>query len=774
MPRIVESATVPDKLKPYQFHGVEIDYREGSEQAIGTCPWCSRENKFRVKVETGQWTCLVCKTGTDKGGGNDRTFLRLLHERSAAATTDAQLGELRLDRRLVSIETLRRWGVVQSEMTGEWLVPGYGADGKLQQLYKYVLDRASNKKLLKATWGLSHQLLGVGHYEPAKPIVFLCEGPWDAMALEEVLASAKDTGSGLMLTSNVKAALGASVNVLAVPGCGSFHESWLGWFAGKRVYLVFDSDHPKRMCRTCQKSYSTIEHDTCPLCHNPSGADIEPAGYSGLQRTARLLSGAETPPAEISYLVWGESGYDPEMVSGYDVRDALTAVDGGSGSPSIAERVKRYAGLRERFTIVPSEWLAVPGSRGKDEIDCRPCESWTELVTAWRKALKWTDGLDCALSVMLSCVTSTKAVGDQLWCKILAPPSCGKSVLCEALSVNKKYIVAKSTIRGFHSGFKSDKDGAEDNSLIAQMYGKTLVTKDGDTLLQSPNLGQILSEARDLYDSTSRTHYRNKMSKDYMGVRMTWILCGTSSLRLIDSSELGERFLDCVIMDHIDDDLEDEILWRVVNRADLAMNQEADGKLDTQHDPEMTRAMQLSGGYVTYLRENAQRLLSAVESPEAALRKCVRLGKFVAYMRARPSTRQDETAEREFAARLVSQMVRLAKCLAVVLNRKSIDAEVLRRVRKVALDTARGRTLELARYLYPLGEEGAEAKTLAHKTGHSEEKERLLLRFLRHIEAVDYFTPASAVAESGKLLTNRPRWRLTPRMMKLYRDVMEE
>ena len=146
--------------------------------------------------------------------------------------------------------------------------------------------------------------------------------------------------------------------------------------------------------------------------------------------------------------------------------------------------------------------------------------------SAWRKALKWTDGLDCALSVMLASVTSTMQVGDQLWVKIIGPASCGKSTLCEALSVNDKYILAKSTIRGFHSGYKSDRDGTEDNSLIVQVRNKTLITKDGDTILQSPNLGQILSDARDLYDCTTRSHYKNKMGKDYVGVRMTWILCG--------------------------------------------------------------------------------------------------------------------------------------------------------------------------------------------------------------------------------------------------------
>src|SRR5690606_14950694 len=123
-----------------------------------------------------------------------------------------------------------------------------------------------------------------------------------------------------------------------------------------------------------------------------------------------------------------------------------------------------------------------------------------------------------------------------------------------------------------------DDGSGEDYSLISKLGGKTLVVKDGDTLLQSPNLGQILSEARDLYDTVSRSSYRTKQGgRDYQGVRMTFILCGTSSLRKIDSSELGERFLDCVIMEGIDNDLEDEILWRVANRVERNMGVEADG-----------------------------------------------------------------------------------------------------------------------------------------------------------------------------------------------------
>jgi hypothetical protein len=416
---------------------------------------------------------------------------------------------------------------------------------------------------------------------------------------------------------------------------------------------------------------------------------------------------------------------------------------------------------------VPSDWLAISHShKGKQRLELENCNNYDVLIESWRKALRWTDGLDHALAAMLSSVTSTKALGSQLWLQVISPPSTGKTVLCEALSVNQEFVIAKSTLRGFHSGYLTE-DKSEDHSLLAKLPGKTLITKDGDTLLTSPNLPQILAEARDIYDTTSRTSYRNAYSsRDYAGIRMTWILCGTSSLHALDQSELGERFLRVVIMDGIDEDLEDEILTMVADRADRNLAIEADGKAESHQDPDMTKAMQLTGGYVEYLRRNANELLSTIEFSAEAKYLCTRLGKFVAFMRARPSSKQDETAEREFAARLVEQHIRLAKCLAAVLNRSEVDEEVLRRVRKIALDTARGQTMDIANTLYK-AKNGLEITAIATQTSRTDDKTRTIMRFLRRIKVTEDFK----VVQQG--ISRTPRWRLTAGFKRLYEQVVE-
>lgn len=441
---------------------------------------------------------------------------------------------------------------------------------------------------------------------------------------------------------------------------------------------------------------------------------------------------------------------------------------------TLALRLTALEGLLARLGPVPDPWTSEQ-SQGTDRgitagggLTCLDCSTYRELQSAWRKALRWTDGLDCALSVMLASSASTMSVGEQLWVKVIGPPSSGKTTLVEGLAVNTKYVLSKSTIRGFHSGWKSP-DG-KDTSLVAQIHGKTLATKDGDALLQSPNLGQILSEARDLYDRTSRTSYRNAEGNDYVGIRMTWLLCGTSSLREIDESELGARFIDCVIMDDIDEDFEDEVGWRAANQEDRNMGMESDGGAVNQYTPELGEAMRLTGGYVGYLRENAIDLLSEVIASEKALRKCARLGLFIAFMRARPSKKNaDEKADREFSPRLIKQQVRLAKCLAIVLNRKTLDDEVMRRVTKVAMDTSRGQTLQIVEHLIK-AHHGMESRALSIYTNRTEEKTRQMLRYLRQIGIVEMNIEP---AENGSR-SKRNLWKLTPRLTKLYHSLEDE
>lgn len=741
MPKVTN---IPEALRVHRFHGVNIDPPNHGNECLGECPFCGKDNKYSVNLDTALWRCLSCNIGTSATsesiqGGNDYTFIRVLYEHGNTPNE-----ELRIHRKLLRLDTLIDWGVILSPITGEPLIPAHNTQGEICQLYKYtnmgtLTPAGTTKMALWATPGMHHQLFGMGLFDHHKPKIILCEGPWDAMALYETMKIAQEISEESFLHDT---------NILAIPGCNTFVQVWCPLFAGKDVTLMFDNDHPRTQ----------------------GDRVIPSAGYEGMRRVSQILQGADIQPKSISYLSWDphQGSHNPDLPSGYDVRDALTH---GRAVTTPLLRVMAVKQLLGKVKPVPEQWVkdiqAGTNKTGNINVEPIPCKDWKILINAWKKALKWTDGLDKGLSCMLACAVSTKAVGDQLWLKLISPPSSGKSVLCEAMSVSHKYVKALSTFRGFHSGYKSDRTGAEDNSLIPQIRDKTLIIKDGDTLLQAPNLSQILAEARDIYDSVSRNHYRNKIARDYQGIRMTFILCGTESLRRLDSSELGERFLDCVMIQEMPDDLEDEIGWRVANRASREMAYEADGKPETREGPEMIKAKQLTGGYVIYLRENAQKLLSSVKMPDWAKQQCMKLAKFVAFMRARPSITQEESAQRELSFRVISQLVRLAQCLAVVRNEKEVTEDIMNLVSSVALDTARGRTFQIIKTLYQAEEQGMEARAIAIVTNQNEDREKLFLRFLRQIKAVELFA-----AQIAPGIRTKPRWKLTPTLRDLYYDLV--
>lgn len=337
-------SAAPKTLEPYLFHGVSLSWSDGRSQATGDCPWCRREGKFSVEVDTGKWRCLVCNEGTNaKGepinGGNAHTFLRLLWERGNQEVANLSLGEreryysgLARDRGLLDWATLASWGVVRSPLNDSWLVPGYGLESTLNQLYPYAPDLSNGKGgkyRLLATAGMPHQLFGIPLFSKEKSTIMICEGPWDAMVLWELLRRSKlDEGTKrLKPTSNPGGSLVRDTNVLAVPGCNVFSQRWGSLTAGKRVVLLFDNDYPKT--------------------NRMTGMVSPPAGHMGMRRITRLLVSSESPPSSIGYVDWSGKGeeYCTSLPEGYDVRDHLTKSDEGAYLDGLVERLRRLETL---------------------------------------------------------------------------------------------------------------------------------------------------------------------------------------------------------------------------------------------------------------------------------------------------------------------------------------------------------------------------------------------------------------------------------------------
>lgn len=715
MPRRKTTSNEPEKLRPYLIHGVDLSYSDHSKEAVGECPFCNRIKKFSVNIETGKFRCFVCGEQ-----GNISEFIKALYSESLHATTENDYKTLAKRRNFKNHETVQKWGAVKSIINDSWLVPGFNADRELKTLYIW-----GNK--LFPTPTLGHYIQGMW-LEDNSEKVYVTEGFWDGVAWSELV---DDT-------------------VVSLPGSSVFFADWLKVFEGKDVYILLDNDHPKKSSAT--------------------GKMVPPAGYEGSKRITGCLGKI---PKSINYLKWGEEGYDKSIPTKTDIGDYLA----GKHLNKKVSRSKLLQELIKKISPVDTEWIEsgsiALASKETGDIVPIPCSSWTQLIDSWQfEGFQWIEELDIGLSVMLACSTSTQTVDDQLWVKVISPPSSGKSVLCEALSVSKKYVLPKSTIRGFHSGYGGSE---EDHSLAAQVGGMTLITKDGDTLIQSPNLPQILSEGRDLYDTVSRTSYRTGKNHDYTGKRFTWILAGTKSLREIDQSELGVRFLDCVIIEDIDLKLE-RLISRTKAKGVISNINKKPKEGDTQsnYPEDMVNAMALTGGYLEYLRNNSKKLYSELREnikslppkKQASIESTILdFALYVAFSRARPADFAEDKAEREMSARLTGQLTKLALSLAVVMNKKIIDEEVLKRTCKVSCDTGRGTTADIIKCISDSGEEGMTEKDIAKKTKQSQKFTQNLLRFLVNIKAI-YWDEV----KHGRMMVRK--YHLSSTMKRLYATVL--
>lgn len=283
MPKVKDD--VPFALRAFRFLGVNLRWGLEDAQAKADCPFCGHEGgKFSVAVATGKWGCWSCRKT-----GNPVEFLRQLWETSA----EGGLDDLAAERGLLDPETLTAWGVRTCALTDEPIVPGYDADGNLDQLYSWrrcLKDGAWGHRLMPTpgVWkdGASLRPMGVKLAAATGGTVFLCEGCWDGMALWEALR---------------RSSHGADARVVALPSANVWKREWGKLLEGARVVLCLDNDHPKEA----------------------GGTTVEGAGSAGSKRIAAALAAQAKPPTELLWVRWGEGDCNLALPSGYDLRDWL-------------------------------------------------------------------------------------------------------------------------------------------------------------------------------------------------------------------------------------------------------------------------------------------------------------------------------------------------------------------------------------------------------------------------------------------------------------------
>ncbi len=217
MPKRSDNGQSPiDYIKLFETLGCSFT-DSNSTEVVSECPRCFKE-KFYLNKSTGQFDCKVCGWQ-----GNSYTFVSDVHASALETTTDKQYHELR-DKRGLSLQTLKRHHLAYVD--GTWLLPFKSVKGSVQNLQMYDLE-SNFKRYLPS---LPVRLYGLDQLKDA-PAIYLCEGPWDAIALDAQLRKLKTR---------------MRYGLLAVPGANIFKREWSEYFEGKTVYVLYDNDDAGR------------------------------------------------------------------------------------------------------------------------------------------------------------------------------------------------------------------------------------------------------------------------------------------------------------------------------------------------------------------------------------------------------------------------------------------------------------------------------------------------------------------------------------------------
>jgi hypothetical protein len=216
-----------DLLHEARRLGLEVHARNGDE-AVARCPICGKERHLYFNISKQVFECKRC--------GAAGTYLQLCGALCVQAKEDFTPDEkerLAQDRALpVAAFEDYEIGVCGAG----FLLPVRDADGGLRDVRQYT-----PRQKTRSTAGLTVGLFGAPRlavtdrrHEP----VYVCEGEWDAIAMEWLRKAAGKPGI-----------------VVGVPGANTFKDQWRGWFQGREVFLCYDNDDPGRLgsARAAQK-----------------------------------------------------------------------------------------------------------------------------------------------------------------------------------------------------------------------------------------------------------------------------------------------------------------------------------------------------------------------------------------------------------------------------------------------------------------------------------------------------------------------------------------
>jgi len=207
------------KLKGFEVHGVRFASTaindEKGDQGIGSCPFCGSK-KFYASSVSRLWDCKKC--GLNGGYGD---FLKLIGMKNEERFKGRPADILSQDRGIKK-KTLRRWGVGWDGSFYTIPIPG---PHSLMDLKIYQLGKKMRSSPGAKGWMFGYDRLIGSSIED----VYLCEGEWDAMVMDEILT-----------------AIGREGIVLGLSASFPLKGEWLTEFRRKKVVILYDNDDAGR------------------------------------------------------------------------------------------------------------------------------------------------------------------------------------------------------------------------------------------------------------------------------------------------------------------------------------------------------------------------------------------------------------------------------------------------------------------------------------------------------------------------------------------------
>ena len=606
-------------LKVFKQYGFISQGTSGVSQITGRCPFCGTNKKFFINPDKKNWDCKIC----GHSGGYQKFLAQMVSH--CQKNFHGKVMDRLVALRGISEESFKTFGVGYNTLNGTYLIPVWSQDRK--ELFNVrIYDIKTG--VLKNTAGSKASIFGLPSAARPYKTVWLCEGEWDAIVMNEIL-----------IKNNLKDTI-----VLSVPGATTFKAQWTGLFNRKIVHVVFDNDHDK-----------TDNH----------GIFRPGAGKLGGKK---IYENLKTITSSLEFNHWPDSYED-----GFDLNDLyklrrgnaqktlrnLVAMSKDSPPPII-----RQDGKEDSYDDAPEVMFNGAGL---------PPEKVYDRFTKWLE-LNSTDAID----VMYGTVIANRLNSNPVWLFFVGSSGTAKTELVQSLDecpeiIHMSSITPNTLISGSGGG------GGADPSLVPKLDGKVFTIKDFTTIMQMQEQAKasIISQFRDAYDGTCAKAFGTGAVRYYKS-KFGFISAVTHMIEqlLEGGTALGERFLSYKMEERrkFNDVL--PVLERVWEHAVTGSNTTMRAELRATSEEVLNYDFGSEIAIPPMIRDKAMAIAYWVSQMRGTV--------------TRSSTYKKEVTHRpyiELPTRLVSQFATLLMGIGLFRKKKSVTEEELKILRHIGLSS---------------------------------------------------------------------------------------